>query len=219
MKYCPNVTCPFFLETGEVAEYQEQIEFCADCGELLETGAAPKLKLPPTHKLFWQQRATTTPAILPTDAIVTLGVLETLTDAEFLQERLAFQRIPAVIVPLETSNATDAQSDDSTHFALQVLDSDYLRATQILETLDEEEEETDADLLDEDQADLPTDSDSWSDVSVATDNLDHLDDEPYPTSDEDTSAMATPTDTLKKLLALLLIAVLLGSALFFVLKF
>ncbi len=41
MKHCPNPDCPFLARTGEIAEYQDHVENCIDCGVPLAPGEAP----------------------------------------------------------------------------------------------------------------------------------------------------------------------------------
>jgi hypothetical protein len=42
MKHCPNPACPFLARMGEVAEYQDHVEQCIDCGVALVPGEAPR---------------------------------------------------------------------------------------------------------------------------------------------------------------------------------
>lgn len=41
MKYCPNPSCPTLLELGIVAEYEDRVERCVDCGTLLISADSP----------------------------------------------------------------------------------------------------------------------------------------------------------------------------------
>lgn len=41
MKYCPQNECPHFLRTGSLAEYNDSIVNCADCGTELLDGEPP----------------------------------------------------------------------------------------------------------------------------------------------------------------------------------
>ena len=41
MKYCPNPNCLFLKEFDKIAEFQNDVMACSDCGTMLEIGNAP----------------------------------------------------------------------------------------------------------------------------------------------------------------------------------
>lgn len=52
MKYCPNPTCPNFVEIGEPGEYNDTAATCSDCGAALVAQKPDFSKLP---KLAWDE--------------------------------------------------------------------------------------------------------------------------------------------------------------------
>lgn len=123
MKYCPNPACSFLAEMKQVAEYQDHVTHCADCGALLAEGEAPD----PAAMLRAAQRNQ-------------LGQLEpiagfvSLADAERYRTQLELAGVPAVVEESNNPELPDWKA------RLLVRESDLPAAFRIIDLMEEEEE-------------------------------------------------------------------------------
>jgi len=128
MKYCPNPACSFLAEMKQVAEYQDHVTHCADCGTVLAEGDAPD----PAAMLRAARRNQ-------------LGVLEpiagfvSLEDAERYRTQLELAGVPAVVEESDNSELPDWKA------RLLVRESDLAAAFRIIDLMEEEEEGEDED--------------------------------------------------------------------------
>lgn len=99
MRYCPNTNCPFLLEIGTVAEYQDAVQACFECDTALVDGVAPPLV--PTAAS--EQKADTA-------ALQTVVSVETFSEARAIKNELETMRIAAKIVVHEPDEQIDADS-------------------------------------------------------------------------------------------------------------
>jgi hypothetical protein len=177
MRHCPNLNCPFFVETKLVSEFHDDIETCPDCGSPLVTGEAPTVELP----------ALTSSLFTANDPLTSLCSVEAREDAEYFKERLEFQGIPIVI--LSHPGATeDEEVGEMGRFDLYVLTSQLMRANRILDSLIEAENgDGDEEWLDDE-----TDDGEWLDEEEAENDGDegYVEDDPEDDqADDDPNAM------------------------------
>jgi len=92
MKRCPNPTCPYLLEHGIAAEYEDSVENCLDCGMPLVSGLTPA---PPPKE--------TAPS-LPN--LVIIQSVAHPAEADLIKARLEAAAIPVFLKDYETINAT-----------------------------------------------------------------------------------------------------------------
>jgi hypothetical protein len=132
MKYCPNVGCPFLIENNMVAEYEDDVDLCPDCGMALEEGAAPKMRLPDPE---------VEPAVV-NDLLATLCTVETREDALYLKSRLDEQGVVVKIARrrqpidemLEDAADVSEEAEETLEFYdLRVLASVLGRANDLLD--------------------------------------------------------------------------------------
>lgn len=173
MRYCPNLNCPFFVETKMVSEFQDEIEVCPDCGSPLAPGEAPTVELP----------ALTSSLFTANDPLTSLCSVEAREDAEYFKEQVEFQGIPVIIL-----NHPGAEEDDQIgeigRFDLYVLTSQLMRANRILDSLIEaENSDGDDEWLDDE-----TDDGEWLDEEGAENDEDEVYDE-EDDQDDDPNAM------------------------------
>ena len=124
MKHCPNPECPYFLEFGVAAEYEDRVEKCLDCGTPLVDGPAPR----PVHKKK------------PKGPLPDLEVIRTVihtTEADLIKARLEAAGIPVFLKNYETINANWFYANALGWIQVVVREQDAERAKQILEEMDE----------------------------------------------------------------------------------
>lgn len=143
MRHCPNLNCPFFVETKLVSEFHDDIETCPDCGSTLVAGEAPQVELPVlTSGLF-----------TTTDPLTNLCSVETREDAEYFKEQIEFQGIPVILLS-HPGGEQDDELGEIGQFDLYVLSSHLIRANRILDSLIEDENsDGDDEWLDDDTED------------------------------------------------------------------
>ncbi|MCX6047126.1 MAG: hypothetical protein NT075_18640 [Chloroflexi bacterium] len=149
MKHCPNPVCPFLKEYKLVAEFNDNVEVCRDCGTQLVAGDAPDVVVAESARPTTAYQPILAENQLPD--LVTLCAVDSEADAEFYKAQLEFQDIPVAIVR-ETVPTEDEPDEPATLlFELQVRRSDLMRATYLLDTLDSETDDTqlDGELYDE----------------------------------------------------------------------
>ncbi len=118
MKHCPNPECPFLQDMGRIAEYEDHVERCADCGTPLALGPAPA---PP------KQRKQSLP-----DLVVIASVSQPI-EADLIKARLEADGIPVFLKDYETINANWLYSNLLGGVKIVVREDDAARAKQILD--------------------------------------------------------------------------------------
>ncbi len=152
MKHCPNPNCSFLKEYKMVAEFNDDVELCRDCGTQLVVGEAPEVvvtaPIAPTTVYEPILAENLTPDL------VMLCAVDSEADADFYKAQLEFQDIPVAIVrkTVATEDAADAAA--TLLFELQVRRSDLMRATYLLDTLDTELDDTELDDTELDDIEL-----------------------------------------------------------------
>jgi hypothetical protein len=142
MKYCPNPTCSFLAEMKQVAEYQDHVTHCADCGAALAEGDAPD----PASMLRAARRSQ-------------LGALEPIAgfvsreDAERYRAQLELAGVPAVVEESNNPELPDWKA------RLLVRESDLAAAFRIIDLMEEEEESEEGEYEDDDENDDEWDAD------------------------------------------------------------
>ncbi len=144
MKYCPNSDCPFIAEHGIVAEFQNSINRCPDCGTDLEIGNAPDPETLPKQPL----------RNLDPDSLrfVTLAVFSSEEDVQLCRNVLHEARIQTTVYAPDAGEG-DWDLQDAYGVAqgkaVIVRESDLPRALQLLANIEEfwegEEEDFDED--------------------------------------------------------------------------
>lgn len=177
MRHCPNLNCPFFVETKLVSEFHDDVEICPDCGSPLVAGEAPKVELP----------ALTTGLFTANDPLTHLCSVEAREDAEYFKEQIEFQGIPVIILS-HPGIEQDEELGEIGQFELYVLTSHLMRANRILDSLIEaENSDGDDEWLDND-----TDDGEWLDEEdvESDEEVGHWDDEEdNDEEDDDPNAM------------------------------
>lgn len=135
MKYCPNPACSFLAEMKQVAEYQDHVTHCADCGATLAEGDAPD----PASMLRAARRS-------QLGALEPIAGFVSLEDAERYRAQLELAGVPAVV---EESNNPELPAWKA---RLLVRESDLAAAFRIIDLMETEEEE-EGEYEDDDEGD------------------------------------------------------------------
>lgn len=118
MKHCPNPECPYLLEHGVAAEFEDRVEKCVDCGAQLVAGPAPA------------------PSPTPAKPLPVLTVIRTVdhpTEADLIKARLEAAGIPVFLKNYETINANWLYANALGGIQVVVREEDAPRARQILD--------------------------------------------------------------------------------------
>jgi len=124
MKHCPNPQCPFLLEHGIAAEYEDRVETCLDCGTQLVPGPAPR-----------PQKSTPPP--LPNLVMIRTAMYT--TEADLIKARLEAEGIPVFLKNYETINANWFYASALGWIQVMVREQDADRARQILDEIADNE--------------------------------------------------------------------------------
>lgn len=168
MKHCPNPNCPFLHQFKMVAEFRDNINTCPDCGTPLVPGEAPEVEVLEGAEVDTDSQLRSTG--YREQDLVTLCTVSSEADAAFYKEQLELQGIPAIIVATAAATNDEAIGEKTPHsavviaeavqdeeaelaaqddaaegglFDVQVLRANLLLATQVLNSLDDEESEED----------------------------------------------------------------------------
>ena len=102
MKHCPNPDCPGLETSRLVSEYQDGVEFCAECGAYLAPGAAPEadsLGRPapePDLKLVSVFRSGKETSLVIAQSLLEDAGIPFLAQGETIQNLFGFGRLVAV---------------------------------------------------------------------------------------------------------------------------
>ena len=135
MKHCPNPDCPFYLEHGVAAEYEDRVEKCLDCGTPLAPGPTPA---PPKKEKE-----------LPLPDLVTVRTVVHTTEADLIKARLEAAGIPVFLKNYETINANWFYANALGWIQVMVRAWDVHRARELLDEVPIEEAALEALAADE----------------------------------------------------------------------
>lgn len=148
MKYCPNPACPTLKKLGMVAEYEDQVAYCDDCGTLLISADSPPQITSQPVQVAGQKSDFGEEAAL-------LGTFESWEDAEACLEEFERFDIPAVVeetlVTMDVAEADPDATADQPAFNLFVRRQDLFQAMEVLQEMfgDDANDETDDAIDDE----------------------------------------------------------------------
>ena len=147
MKYCPNPACPTLIDLGMVAEYEDRVDYCDDCGALLiSADSPPQISPQPAQQPAGQQLDFGEEAAL-------LGTFESQEDVDVFVEECERAGIPVLVEEttitqdMEAADADEAGTYDVAAFNLIVRKQDMFRAMNVLDEMfgDAAADETDDD--------------------------------------------------------------------------
>ena len=131
MKYCPNPACPTLKKLGMVAEYEDQVAYCDDCGTLLISADSPPQITSQPVQVAGQKSDFGEEAAL-------LGTFESWEDAEACLEEFERFDIWAQVTELSLydadtscfSNGLVAKAEFSTKHGFRIISSEEVLGSE-----------------------------------------------------------------------------------------